>query len=24
MFVIPKPMEQERLEQLLMEYGIMG
>ena len=24
MFVIPKPMEQERLEQLLMEYGILG
>ena len=24
MFIIPKPMEQERLEQLLMEFGILG
>jgi nitrogenase iron protein NifH len=24
MFVIPKPMKQERLEEILMEYGIMG
>ena len=24
MFVIPKPMEQERLEELLMEFGILG
>lgn len=24
MFVIPKPVEQERLEELMMEYGFMG
>ena len=24
MFVVPKPMQQERLEEILMEYGIMG
>ncbi len=24
MFVVPKPMAQERLEEILMEYGIMG
>ncbi|MDU4658735.1 MAG: nitrogenase reductase, partial [Clostridium butyricum] len=23
MFVIPKPMKQERLEEILMEYGLM-
>lgn len=24
MFVVPKPMEQDRLEEILMEYGILG
>ena len=24
MFVVPKPMTQERLEEILMEYGFMG
>jgi len=24
MFVVPKPMQQERLEEILMDYGIMG
>ncbi len=24
MFVVPKPMKQERLEEILMDYGIMG
>lgn len=24
MFIVPKPMEQERLEEILMEHGIMG
>ena len=24
MFVVPKPMEQERLEEILMEYGFLG
>jgi nitrogenase subunit NifH len=24
MFVIPKPMEQDRLEEILMEYGFLG